>query len=379
MDQNANATQQQKDFSNNDVRFQGYLKSSKLAVKQTQQNTDYIGGDIIVAITAAQSLVVRCFAYKYSNSQNGAQTINPGYERLAKFLPTSGDSGIVSIASATAKNPELTFDQAMAQATKVYGYGALEENGFYAKDGTEVSRTRIKASFFDVSSVTTGFVPYNRFSIKLFIRAIQEDPNTKRVHIGGFYPSYKGVMNKIVLVTPAPTDATTIANGAKVGDFAQVAHDYILANYKPGCTATLVGYISDIRVVKAPQEPVSDNPFLAIAAPTMPTSTFEHENIVYGGFEPIADGAEGSITAKAVQTGLAMREAQMGPHQPAQPKAAAPAAAPAPTPAPKPAAAKAAPAAQQGFGGFDFDPKAAAASVPPVSPEVAKAVEGFTF
>lgn len=391
MNQNANATQQQKDFSDNDVRFQGYLKSSKLALRKTQQGTDYIGGDILIAMSADQSIAIRCFAYKYSNTKDGEPaSINANFERLAKFLPTGGDSSVVSIAAIAAKNPDLTLEQAMVQATKVYGYGSLEENAFIAKDGTEVSRIRIKASFIDVSNLTTGFVPYNKFSVKMYVGGVHEDPNTNRLQLGGYFLSYKGVANQIIVITPDEHDTTVLANGKTVGSFAKFAHDYIKAQYVGGTTVVVTGYISDTRIVKAPEVTVSDNPFLMAGASTAAVSTFVHENIVYGGLAPIADGADGSISKTEIRKGLTLREAQFGP-RPAH------VAVPTPTPVPAPVAKPASvptptPTTQPGFGGFGFNgtgttivpaaPTPAPVSAPAPSaaaPDVASVIGHFAF
>lgn len=213
----------------NSVFIEGYLKENNLQRIVTRTGKEAISGAVVIATDENQDYRIRFFVCKTNANGNA----NHNYDLLEEILP----SATISIATLLKNTPDMSFEQAKLQASRIWCRGQFE--CYDKKDSRGEIQTfvtlRGMGAGFKTSSSRTPFEIRATFDIEGFIENIKnekdaEGQETDRVIVSMLIPDF---YNEVVI----PIDF--ICENAETKNY--------MNHYQKGDTGRFVGRLRNLR------------------------------------------------------------------------------------------------------------------------------------
>lgn len=212
----------------NVVSFEGYLKENTLQRFTTRAGKEAVSGSLTIALDETQDYRMRFMACQYNN--NGQE--NRAYGMLLSLLPEN----TVSIATLLKSNPEMSFEQAKLQSSKIWMRGQFEAYDHKDAKGELQTTITVKgmSAGFKTGESKTPFTLKARFEVEGYVDNIrgekQQGEETGRVIVTLAMPDY---FNETIIPIDFICESNNVVN--------------YIEQYQKGDTGHFVGEVRNIR------------------------------------------------------------------------------------------------------------------------------------
>lgn len=284
----------------NSVIVSGFLKENTLEVITSSNGKKAIRGNLIIATGPIESYKIQFYVYETPrNAEEGTES--KFYKMVSDLLPVN----TMTLANYLSENPNATFEEASAAASKVWAAGNFDEYIRQGDDGEQISVIQIRGRRcgFKTVSGDKPFRPHATFEAKIFIQSIEPEMSepigdavseaTGRLKLTGLIQNYDQSMTVVPFIVPAEDGVA----------------DYVSAHYGVGDTVYVEGSLAN-TIYKINAEPTVAK--FGSASHAQYTTRFVNERLITGGDQdPLPVGNPDIISASAVKIGLAKREAKV--------------------------------------------------------------------